>query len=186
MKGLSLLPLLYDSQVAVTAWHRGVVKFFRDLPCLSHHRVVAGKLSKAEGFGARAAFADEARPHGVVQLGIVVVAVIAHGMSFSVESCPVLNSSTDVFACHSFLRRLRKNPSKGFRAINAKVFESVRKTGRVQEWGGASSPRLASRTAFYEDEPSRICLACCRQHLRRHLHAPLNRYAVPAPAHRLS
>ena len=47
---------------------QGVVKFFRDLPCLSHHRVVAGKLSKAEGFGARAAFADEARPHGVVQL----------------------------------------------------------------------------------------------------------------------
>ena len=43
-----------------------------------------------KGFGAGAAFADETGPHGVVQLGIVVVAMIAHGMSCGFERLGLL------------------------------------------------------------------------------------------------
>jgi len=42
-------------------------------------------------------------------------------MSFLLNVLPAANSRTDAFASHISLRKLRKNPSKGFWAINAKV-----------------------------------------------------------------
>ena len=80
------------------------------LRCQIEHRVQID-----ERFGAGAAFADEAGPHGVVKPGIVVVAVITHGRSFSLIVLPGSEFKSQCLSCHSFSPEIVANLASAFK-----------------------------------------------------------------------